>query len=270
MKMQLRERILEACYQLLRPIARFLLRSGVSYREFDAVAKQAFVLVASTDYGIRGRPTNVSRIAAMTGIPRKEVKRLRDVVKLEPAEPWRRLGPPGDVLHGWFTDPAYRGANGRPAELSFDSGAATFSQLSRRYAGDIPPGALRAELLRLGVIEETPRGTLRPLQRHVVPSSFDEKLLTSISFSLYSLASTVAFNTDPKRRGKGRIERFVNNSELPRAKQPAVRAELRERIKAFSEDVDDFLAANEDPAQESGPAVGVGVFYYEEDRPDET
>ena len=72
--------ILTALLYALRPIARILLRAGVSYREFSEISKQAFVDVATSDFGIRGRPTNISRVAVMTGLTRKEVKRVRESI----------------------------------------------------------------------------------------------------------------------------------------------------------------------------------------------
>ena len=260
-----RERILAACYQFLQPIARFLLRSGISYREFEVAVKRAFVSVAAVDYGLRGRPTNISRISAMTGIPRKEVRRWRNSMEDSPVQPWVRLGPPGDLLHGWFTDAQFQDESGRALPLPYDEGNESFCELARRYAGDIPPGALRSELERLGIIEETTDGRLRPLQRHVVPSEFDEKLLTSLSFNLYALATTIAHNSNPTRHGPGHIERFVNNECIPISERPEVRAELRRRIQAFSEEIDDFLAAKEDLSQRSDRSVGMGVYYYEKE-----
>jgi hypothetical protein len=70
--------VLSALLKALRPIARFLMKSGIGYREFAEISKSAFVDVATSDYGLRGRPTNISRVAVMTGLTRKEVKRLRE------------------------------------------------------------------------------------------------------------------------------------------------------------------------------------------------
>ena len=53
---------------LLQPIARLFLRYGRGIKEFYELSKTAFVVVASEDYGVGGRPTNASRVAAMTGI----------------------------------------------------------------------------------------------------------------------------------------------------------------------------------------------------------
>ena len=70
-------RIRTVLFGLLLPIARILLRCGVGYTEFADLAKRAFVEAASADYGVRNRPTNIARVAVMTGLSRKEVSRIR-------------------------------------------------------------------------------------------------------------------------------------------------------------------------------------------------
>ena len=75
-----KNRVLAALLKALRPVARILMKAGVGYREYAESSKSAFVEVATSDYGLRGRPTNISRGSVMTGLTRKEVKRLRDKI----------------------------------------------------------------------------------------------------------------------------------------------------------------------------------------------
>ena len=62
---------------MLKPIVRLTLWFGLGYSEFSVAAKRVFVEVASQDYGVRGRPANISRISAKTGLPRKLVTNYR-------------------------------------------------------------------------------------------------------------------------------------------------------------------------------------------------
>ena len=77
----LKAHVIATVKSLMRPIIMLLLRNGVTYKEFALLCKSIFVEAAAADYGIRGRPTNVSRIAVLTGIDRKEVKRIRDLLQ---------------------------------------------------------------------------------------------------------------------------------------------------------------------------------------------
>ena len=80
MSEMIKQRVLNAFLLVMRPVVRILLRYGIGYREFAEITKTAFVDIASSDFGIRGRPTNISRVAVMTGLTRKEVRRLRDKI----------------------------------------------------------------------------------------------------------------------------------------------------------------------------------------------
>jgi hypothetical protein len=73
-----RASVLVACERFALPLARMLIFLGIGYKEFSEVLKKAFVEAATRDYGLRGRPTNTSRVAVFTGLTRKEVKRLKD------------------------------------------------------------------------------------------------------------------------------------------------------------------------------------------------
>ena len=198
----MRSRLLRACYSFLVPVARFLLRSGIGFREFAEISRIAFVEVAGTDYGIRGRPTNISRVSAMTGIGRKEVKRVRELRDEYADDPRVELSPLSDLLHHWFTDPNYLDSKGKPKTLAYRSGSNSFTDLVKRCAGDLPAGAIKVELIRCGAVTKDADGYLRAQRRHLVPEAFDEKLMTSMTFGLRGLASTIAFNTNPRRTGR--------------------------------------------------------------------
>jgi hypothetical protein len=112
MRDDIQRQILAAFLVVLKPIARILLRFGIGFREFSEIAKTAFVDVASSDFGIRGRPTNISRVAVMTGLTRKEVRRLRDkiaggkhTVVVKPTPMW-------DILHYWHADGEFLDSGG--------------------------------------------------------------------------------------------------------------------------------------------------------------
>jgi hypothetical protein len=261
-----RTNLLRACYSLLIPIARFLLRNGISFREFSEIGRIAFVEVAGKDYGIRGRPTNVSRVSAMTGIGRKEVKRIREL-QLQttfPDNPRVDLSPLSDVLHRWFTDPAYLKRDGKPKTLQFRRGRTSFTRLVKESAGDLPAGAIKVELLRCGAVSESFTGKLTPKRRYVVREGLAERLVASMVFGLRALASTIAHNCAHAEEF-GRIERFIESNPLSDAEIAKLKSQVRQRISVFADDMDDFLSESPRSAVTSNRRIGVGVYYYEDD-----
>ena len=142
-------------FALLQPLARIFLRFGRGYREFSELSKAAFVAVAAEDYGVHGRPTNVSRIAAMTGLTRKEVSRIRKRIDDSKATATDRGTPLQEVMSAWRTSDEFLGANGEPVILPLTGKRGSFRSLVRQFAGDIPEGAMRKELQRTGAVQIT-------------------------------------------------------------------------------------------------------------------
>lgn len=265
-------RMLNAVYACLLPIARLLLRSGITYRQFDSIAKRAFVREAIGENDSRGRTTNTSRVAVKTGLSRKDVRRIRELLvdyrESGVGEIADQSGPLARVLHTWHVDSKYTDESGRPRDLDFQDEEAGFCALVRAVAGDVPAGAVRAELKRAGAIVDLDSGSLRAVKRYYVPGSFDEKAITVMSGMLFPLAAGVAHNSNPNRAAEGFIQRFAFSDSLAASQVPEFRRWSRLEATKFIEAMDDWLAQHEssvpDPdAQDERRTAGIGVFYYE-------
>lgn len=266
--------MLNALYACLRPLARLLLRTGITYQQFDAVAKRAFVKEAEAEPDSRGRPTNTSRIAVRTGLSRKDVRRLRDFLLTETLSSTGavadRSGPPARVLHAWHVDRRFLTPDGGPRDLAFQNHETDFFTLVRAVAGDVPPGAVRTELKRAGAVVELADGTLRAVKRYYVPGNVDEKAITAMSGLLFTLMAGIAHNTEPGRTSDGFVQRYAYSQTLRPEVADQFRSWSRQQATRFIERIDDWLAENEDA---DGPTrlarqpvhrnAGIGVFYYE-------
>lgn len=154
-----KEVVLDAIHDLFKPLATVVISTGISHQEIESTLRKALVEVATADYGIRGRPTNISRVAAMTGLSRKEVGRIRS--DLKDGEPLKaKHSPVHRVLSGWQEDCDFSDADGKPGKLPFRGESRSFEALVTRYVGDYPPGAIRTELQRIGCIETLENGDL--------------------------------------------------------------------------------------------------------------
>jgi hypothetical protein len=197
MQEKLKQQVLDAFLLVMRPIVRILLRYGIGYREFLEVTKTAYVDVASSDFGLRGRPTNISRVAVMTGLTRKEVKRLRDKIESGESRITVKTTPLADVLHHWHSEDEFIDSSGAPMTLPFN-GEDSFSALVKRFGGDIPAGAMRTELKRVGAVKEDNDGNLTVTSRALEPASGHQKLLTQLVHGAYAMLTNVAYNTNPE------------------------------------------------------------------------
>lgn len=220
--------------------------------------------VAGRDFGKRGRPTNISRVSAMTGIGRKEVKRVRELAKHYTDDPRIELSPLSDILQRWYTDPNYLDGEGKPKPLRYRDADGSFADLVRQSSGDVPPGAIKVELLRCGAVAEDSNGNLIAKRRHVVPEAFDEKLVTSMSFGLRGLASTIAYNSNPNRKAAARFERVVRSNPITDQSLERLLPLLHERLTSITVEIDDLFASIDRDIQGVSKRVGVGLFFYEE------
>lgn len=254
-----------ATMSFMRSVARFLLRSGVDYQEFALIAKKAFVDTAIEDYGVRGRPTNISRVALLTGLTRKEVRSIRDWVTDSSIEKPDSRSLPAEVLHLWYTSPAYLDEAGDPIDLPFSGPCPSFETLVRDCARDIPHGAVRAELRRINAVDEIADGYLRVLKRDAIPVEPDEKLIVGLETGLIPLARTLAYNVSTV--GRSRFQRAVAVPFLSAKAFDTAEEQIEKKLVLVTEDLDDFLVQYEvDENEEDRLAgVGIGVYYYREE-----
>jgi len=252
----------------LKPLAKALLRSGIGFREFSEVAKVAYVQTATEDYGLRGRPTNISRVSVMTGLTRKEVKRIRESEAIGSVIAGS-TSPPADLLHYWFTDDDYLDHEGKPSVLHFDQGDISFSSLVKRSAGDIPPGAMRTELIRVGVIADVGEGMLRAINRNYVPTDLDEKLELGLQLGMAPLLSTIAYNCDSAHKLSPKFQRIVDSSKIRKDMKKEFQHTLTAQLAGLLESIDEQLTSVEVKDEEEDKVetsrLGVGVFFFSDD-----
>jgi hypothetical protein len=273
----IQDALLSALETILRPTVKLLLQSGVSYSEFASVAKSVFVRVATEDYKRRGRPANYSQVSAMTGISRKEVSRIRDPKSTERWTPNMETSPVNTILHQWHFDPEFSDGAGHAHALPFE-GPKSFSTLVARYVSDIPPGAMKGTLQKAGVVTEDNHGLLKVSQPFFYSRQFDEDFVRGLAFSLANHGSTLLYNATLHQRADlsvaqksqlSRLERGVWSEHLSPAAIENFKVWVHQTAPQFLEDANRVIGESELPKSQwdSFPkrAVGVAIFYYEED-----
>ncbi len=260
----------------LRPIFTILLRSGVTWQDASDICKATLVEVATTEYGLHGRPTNMSRVAIMTGFSRREVKRLRDLLATAPPIEPGRLHGATRVLTGWYLDPDFTDEGGLPLDLPFESSAGssdrtTFADLCRRYGGDLAAVTMRRELARVGALEELPGGELRVLKRYYMPLQMDPDAVIRGGSMLEDLGTTVSFNLGKPEGEPSRFAGRATNTRMRLADARRFRALLEQEGQAFLERIDEWLSRHEAPPEAEAPntrtlRVGVGVYGIHDER----
>jgi Family of unknown function (DUF6502) len=143
--------------QILQPLARLMIDHGLQLPSVVELLKQALVSEAVAGYGLGGKGSSDTRISLLTGVHRKDVRRLRDLPpQAAPVTPAVTLS--ASVVARWISEPKYLGADQSPRPLARTPGLnapgeSDFTSLVGEVTRDVGPRAVLDELLRLGVVE---------------------------------------------------------------------------------------------------------------------
>jgi len=142
-----------AVARFMRPLVRAMIRAGVTFPAFVDLAREIYVDIAMDDGAVDGHPPSFSRISIVSGVHRKEVRRLatRDRAKGGPP-PALALG--AKAIAVWTGDPRYTDEEGQPLPLPRSSldDQPSFDQLVTSISKDIRPRALLDEWLAHGIV----------------------------------------------------------------------------------------------------------------------
>jgi hypothetical protein len=270
-----------AIERILRPLFRVLLRNQFSFNAFSDIAKRVYLEVASREFGIPGKKQTVSRVSILSGLTRKEVHRVLNLIPSIDSESVERYNRAARVVAGWVRDPDFGDASGNPVALAPQRGPVSFASLVRRHSGDVPARAVLDELLRVGAVDTLPDGRVRLLARAYVPRGSERDKLNILGTDVADLITTIDHNLQlgghdplfqPKVMLGGRdplFQRKVMYNNLPAEALPEFRDHSSEQAQALLERLDRWLAEHD---RDTNPRVtgtgrlraGVGIYYFEE------
>ena len=262
-----------AVLRLFRPLVRILLRNGVSYRTFADFAKWVYVDVASKEFGIKGRKQSISRVSVITGLSRKEVKRVRELPRPDDSASIERYNRAARIIAAWRRESNFLDGEGQPAPMPMEGTGATFSELVKRFSGDVPARAILDELIRVGAVERLEDGRVCLLIRAYIPEGSDADKLHILGTDVGHLISTIDHNLKPDPIGP-LLQLKVAYDNLPDEVLPEFRKLSAKRAQALLESLDRWLAKRD---RDVTPTVkgsgrnqaGLGVYYFEEPYPKE-
>jgi hypothetical protein len=138
---------------VLRPLIRLLLSQGLTYPWLSDLLKEIYVEVANRDFQLDGKRQTDSRVSLLTGVHRKDVRRLRETPEApaEEAPPMVSLG--AQLVGRWASDARYLDDQGLPKPLPrlARHGEVSFETLVAEVSKDIRSRPVLDEWLRLGV-----------------------------------------------------------------------------------------------------------------------
>lgn len=259
----------EVIRTMMRPMVKLLLRHGITYERFSNVVRKLYVDVAESEFRIEGRKQTASRIAVLTGLSRREVKKLLDHTEGETVDP-AQYNRAARVFFGWLQDEEFCDPDGHPLPLEIGEPGAdtgTFHSLVKKYSGDIPVRAVLDEVLRVGAVTRD-EDTLFLNSTGYVPTSSDE-LLNVSSVAVADLLDTIDHNDQSSDPQETRLQLTVSYDNVSREGAEIFRILSREKSKEMLLYLDRFLEKQDrdsNPAAEGSGSVrtGLSIFYFEE------
>lgn len=151
--------VIQAIRGVLRPLVRFMLSQGLTYTILTDLLKAVYVEVALKEFKLERKRQTDSRISLLTGVHRKDVKRLSEMIEAD-APPPENVTLGAQLVAKWIGQAPYIDKQGHPIPLPRgvkDGGEKSFEALVASVSKDIRSRAVLDEWLRLGIVHMNER-----------------------------------------------------------------------------------------------------------------
>jgi Family of unknown function (DUF6502) len=267
--------LLKAARRLMRPLIRLMMRSGLTFPILADTLRALFVEVAVNDILTDPKARTDSRISLLTGVHRKEIKRLREL----PADV--AAGVPdvvtlvSQIIARWVGSASFTDESGRPRPLprvkSDPVGAEpSFDALVEAVTTDIRPRAVLDDLLDHGVVMMDALDRVQLNTAAFIPRPGGEEQLFYFARNLHDHVAAAVANISAAG-----VPRFLDRSVHYDRLTPAQAKELENYARAAAIRV--LLDVNRraleltdsapDPGEPARRRINFGIYVFDEDEP---
>ena len=253
-----------AVLRLLRPLVAVLLRHGMPYGVFAELARKAYVDEAFAQAAASARRPTISSVSAVTGLTRKETKRLKELEIIDDEASAMRYSRAIRVVSAWVSDSRFQTPDGHPAVLPLEGQPASFSSLVKEFSGDIPPAAMLSVLEASRTVAQGEEG-ITLLERAYLPAATPLEKLDILGTDVAELIATIGHNLEAAQ-GDRFFQRKVSNVLVHPDHLRAFQSMSNEKSQQLLEDYHRWLVQHEITRGDKDPAVepryvAVGIYY---------
>ena len=262
------ERLIWAAANTLRPFVTRLLAAGVPFGRLQAQVRELFVEIAGTELALPGRRQTDSRVALLTGINRKEVRRIRSAEATHPGPRSFSMNHAASLVSRWLSDSQTTDRRGRPLPLPYQaSRGPSFMKLARKVTADLAPRVLLDELVRNGAVEIRPDTRIALTAGAYVPQRDKAEKLQILGEDPPELIETILRNVFAESADL-LLQRKIYYDNVGSDAAPRIRAEVRREGERFLRQVNRILARYDRDRTPTAPGgerlyAGVGVYFFE-------
>lgn len=146
--------LVRAVRRVLHPLVRLMLATGITYPFLAELLKGLFVEVAQKDFRLDDKAPSDSRITLLTGVHRKDVRRLREAGAEGALVLPESMSFGAQLVAAWLGQAPFMDEQGqaRPLPRLAGVGKTSFEDLVSSQSKDIRARVVLDEWLRLGVV----------------------------------------------------------------------------------------------------------------------
>jgi hypothetical protein len=241
----------------------------VPFGQLELSLRELFVEVAEKDLAAPGQRQTDSRIALVTGINRKEVKRIRSSEGSGMEAPRVfSMNHATSLISRWLSDPKTTDRKGRPRALPYQAARGpSFMRLARAVTGDLAPGVLLEELVRSGAVVKKGETVVLRTDAYVPKVGTSDDMLRILAEDPPELVDTILKNIFAES-DHPLLQRKVYFDRLGHDAAVRIRAEMRREGERFVRRVNRLLSRYDRDRNPRAPAgdsfyAGVGVYFFE-------
>lgn len=229
--------ILRSCLrQMLEPIVRFCLKRSIGVQEVLEELKCVYLKVGAQQMRDLGEEINVSRLSAMTGIHRRDVRRIHQRAEIKAAP----QGTSSRIIGRWQTDRRFATKPGRPRVLRIDQRTNEFERLVAAVGSDLHPTTVLFELERIGAVKRV-RDGVKLTQRAYSARGNSQEALEYLAADVRDLMQSVTENVEQPDSAPHHHGTTVFDAIVPAA-EPEIKQWLMQQGSEFHHKVRTYLS----------------------------
>src|SRR6201994_317399 len=190
--------LVKAARRVLRPLVRLMMRNGLTYPLLADAVRSLFVDVAVNDSLTEPKTRTDSRISLLSGVHRKEIKRLREMPADAPDVP-AVVTLASHIVARWVATAPFVGDDGRPRQLSRarqEPGEPPSDTLVESVTSDVRPRAVLDDLLGHGIVFMVAGDCVRLNEQAFIPRPGSDAQLFYFARNLHDHVAAAVTNID--------------------------------------------------------------------------
>ena len=260
---------------VLQPLARLMIDHGLQLPSLVELLKKALVEEAVGAFALADKGSSDTRIALLTGVHRKDVRRLREApVATATAVPMVPVA--ASVVARWISDPRFLNADQSARALARTprhgtAGEPDFTTLVAEVSRDVGARAVLDELQRLGIVVRREDGFVALTATAFVPQEGLSESFHFLATHVRDHLATAAHNLAPDRSAPLMLEQSAFAEDLSEAQAELLQQRARQLwATALQQFLQTATVAWQRSEGADGPRhqVRFGVYFHDQAQPE--